>query len=45
MLQEMTSRGIVLAALLFNQVNPILAQGAASAGMTPLDRFDGDGRR
>ena len=42
MLHDMASRGIVPAALLFNRVNPILAQGAAFAGVTLLDRFDGD---
>ena len=30
------------AALLFNRVNPILAQGAAFAGVALLDRFEGD---
>ncbi len=43
MLHEMASRGVVPAALLFNRVNPILAQGAAFGGVTLLDRFaDGD---
>ncbi|MBV9018308.1 MAG: DUF126 domain-containing protein [Alphaproteobacteria bacterium] len=42
MLHEMTSRGIVPLALVFNRVNPILAQGAAFAGVTMVDRFDGD---
>src|SRR5262249_49132361 len=32
MLQEMRARGIVPLALVFNRVNPILAQGAAFAG-------------
>ncbi len=31
MLHEMTSRGVVPRALIFNRVNPILAQGAALA--------------
>lgn len=43
MLHEMTARMIVPRALVFNRVNPILAQGAALAGMTLVDRFtDGD---
>ena len=40
MLHEMASRGVVPAALLFNRVNPILAQGAAFGGVTLVDRFD-----
>jgi uncharacterized protein len=42
MLHEMKERGVVPLALIFNRVNPILAQGAALAGMTMVDRFDGD---
>ena len=43
MLHEMVSRGIAPKALLFNIVNPILAQGAALADMALCDRFaDGD---
>ena len=43
MLHEMASRMIVPRALVFNRVNPILAQGAALAGTTLVDRFrDGD---
>jgi hypothetical protein len=42
MLHEMTARGVVPRALLFNRVNPILAQGAALGGVTMVDRFDGD---
>ena len=43
MLHEMKSRGIAPKALLFNRVNPILAQGAALADMALCDRFaDGD---
>jgi hypothetical protein len=42
MLHEMTARGVIPLALVFNRVNPILAQGAALAGMTMVDRFDGD---
>ncbi len=43
MLFEMKSRGIAPKAILFNSVNPILAQGAALADMALCDRFaDGD---
>ncbi len=42
MLREMKERGIVPLALLFNRVNPILAQGAAFAGVALVDRFAGD---
>ena len=42
MLREMAERGIVPLALLFNRVNPILAQGAAFGGVTMVDRFNGD---
>ena len=42
MLHEMKSRGIAPLALVFNRVNPILAQGAAFGSMTLVDRFDGD---
>ena len=43
MLHEMKSRGIVPLALVFNRVNPILAQGAAFGAVTMVDRFvDGD---
>jgi predicted aconitase with swiveling domain len=43
MLHEMKSRGIAPKAILFNSVNPILAQGAALADMAICDRFeDGD---
>ncbi len=43
MLHEMVSRGVAPKAILFNQVNPILAQGAALANMAMCDRFaDGD---
>ncbi|HEY1798837.1 MAG TPA: DUF126 domain-containing protein [Stellaceae bacterium] len=42
MLHEMKSRGVIPLALVFNRVNPILAQGAALAGTTMVDRFDGD---
>ena len=39
MLREMAARGMAPAALLFNSVNPILAQGAAFAPMALIDRF------
>ena len=42
MLREMASRGIVPLALVFNSVNPILAQGAAFGDLTMLAGFDGD---
>jgi predicted aconitase with swiveling domain len=43
MLYEMASRNIAPRAILFNQVNPILAQGTAFANMAMCDRFeDGD---
>jgi predicted aconitase with swiveling domain len=42
MLHEMKTRGIVPLALVFNRVNPILAQGAAFGGVTMVDRFDSD---
>jgi hypothetical protein len=43
MLYEMASRKIAPKAILFNSVNTILAQGAALAEMTMVDRFqDGD---
>jgi len=42
MLRDMAERGIVPLALVFNRVNPILAQGAAFAGVALVDRFDGD---
>lgn len=42
MLHEMTSRGIVPLALVFNSVNPILAQGAALADVPMLAGFDED---
>jgi predicted aconitase with swiveling domain len=42
MLREMKERGIVPLALVFNRVNPILAQGAALAGVALVDRFQGD---
>lgn len=43
MLHEMASRNMAPKAILFNRVNPILAQGAALANMAMCDRFeDGD---
>ncbi len=42
MLHEMTSRGIVPAALVFNTVNPIMVQGAALAGTTMMSGFGTD---
>jgi len=42
MLRDMAERGIVPLALVFNRVNPILAQGAAFGGVALVDRFDGD---
>ena len=42
MLHEMASRGVVPLALVFNTVNPILAQGAAFGGLTMLAGFDQD---
>jgi uncharacterized protein len=43
MLRDMKERGIVPLALIFNRVNPIIAQGAAFAGIALVDRFaDGD---
>ena len=43
MLHEMAARSSVPKAILFNQANPILVQGAAFANITMCDRFeDGD---
>jgi predicted aconitase with swiveling domain len=42
MLHEMASRRLAPAALVFNRANPILAQGAALAGLPLVDRFQGD---
>ncbi|MDQ6685893.1 MAG: DUF126 domain-containing protein, partial [Pseudomonadota bacterium] len=42
MLREMSSRGLVPLALVFNSVNPILVQGAAFGAVTMLAGFDGD---
>lgn len=42
MLHEMASRSKVPLAIVFNTVNPILAQGAAFGGVTMLAGFDTD---
>ncbi len=42
MLYEMASRNMVPLALVFNSVNPIMAQGAAHAGLPMLAGFDCD---
>jgi len=42
MLKEMQSRDMVPLALIFNSVNPILAQGAALGGISMLAGFDTD---
>ncbi len=42
MLREMVERGMAPAALLLNTANPIMAQGAAFAGLAFMDRFEGD---
>jgi hypothetical protein len=42
MLHEMRARGMAPAALLLNFANPVLAQGAALAGLALLDRFETD---
>jgi predicted aconitase with swiveling domain len=42
MLYEMTSRGVAPLALVFNSVNPILAQGAALGDVPMLAGFDDD---
>ena len=40
MLYEMAARGMAPKAILFNRVNPILAQGSALANLAMCDRFD-----
>ena len=40
MLREMLEQGLTPKGLVFNSVNPILAQGAAFAGMALVDRFE-----
>jgi hypothetical protein len=42
MLQEMVASGRAPAALLLNAANPVLAQGAALAGLPLIDRFPVD---
>ncbi len=42
MLHEMRSRGVAPLAIVFNSVNPILAQGAALGDLTMLAGFDVD---
>jgi predicted aconitase with swiveling domain len=42
MLMEMASRRMAPLALVLNSANPIMAQGAALAGLPLLDRFDVD---
>jgi uncharacterized protein len=42
MLYEMKSRNLCPKAIIFNTVNPILAQGAAQAGIIMLAGFDVD---
>jgi predicted aconitase with swiveling domain len=42
MLHDMAARGIVPRGLIFNRVNPILAQGAAFGRVALVDRFAGD---
>ncbi len=42
MLHEMQSRGVIPAAIVFNTVNPILAQGAALGDVPMLAGFDCD---
>lgn len=42
MLHEMKTRGVTPLALVFNSVNPIIAQGTALADLTMLSGFDCD---
>ncbi|MCZ6730410.1 MAG: DUF126 domain-containing protein [SAR324 cluster bacterium] len=42
MLREMAAREMAPLALLFNFANPIMAQGAAFAGIPVMDRFEED---
>jgi predicted aconitase with swiveling domain len=42
MLREMTTRGVIPLALVFNSVNPILAQGAAFGDVPMLAGFEGN---
>ncbi|MEA2877928.1 MAG: hypothetical protein QOF14_3124 [Hyphomicrobiales bacterium] len=40
MLRDMTARNMAPKAIIFDRANTILAQGAAFAGMTMVDRFE-----
>ena len=42
MIYEMKKRGLCPSAIIFNTVNPILAQGAAHGGIAMLSGFDCD---
>jgi predicted aconitase with swiveling domain len=42
MLREMVESGLAPKALILNSANPIMAQGAAFAGLPLIDRFDLD---
>lgn len=42
MLHDMSTRGVMPAALVLNTVNPIMVQGAAFAGFTMMSGFDVD---
>jgi predicted aconitase with swiveling domain len=42
MLHEMAARGMAPLALLLNHANPVMAQGAALAGICLIDRFEED---
>jgi predicted aconitase with swiveling domain len=42
MLRDMAARGLAPLALLLNFANPIMAQGAAFAGLPLIDRFEDD---
>lgn len=42
MLREMVERGVAPRGLVLNAANPIMAQGAAFAGLPFLDRFEED---
>jgi uncharacterized protein len=42
MLNEMAARGVIPAALILNAANPIMAQGAALAGLPLMSDFDCD---
>jgi hypothetical protein len=42
MLHDMSTRGVMPAALVLNRANPIMVQGAAFAGFTMMSGFDSD---